>query len=194
VGTSGTLMLARGGVDRVGTEEDAIDGGYRVDTENLLIGLAERGIRASVLRLPPVVHNSLDTHGFIPMLGAAARTTGRSGYVGEGANRWPAGHTLAVARLDRLALEDAPAGSRLHAVGDDGIPLREIAEAIARNLGVPTASIPGEDVAAHFGAAGLVVALDDPTSSARTRELLGWEPSHPGLLADLDAGHYFAAV
>ena len=194
VGTSGTLMLTLGGLDRVGTEDDTIGGGYRVDTENFVVGLSERGIRSSVLRLPPVVHSSLDKHGFIPMLIGVARSTGRSGYVEDGFNRWPAAHTLDVARLYRLALEGAPAGSRLHAVGDDGIPLREIAESIGRNLGLPTASIAGDEVEAHFGFAAFVVALDNPTSSTRTRKLLSWEPMHPGLLADLDEGHYFSAA
>ena len=194
VGTSGTLMLTLGGLDRVGTEDDAIDGGYRVDTENFVIALADRDIRSSVLRLPPVVHSSLDKHGFIPMLTGVARATGRSGYVEDGANRWPAAHTLDVARLYRLALEGAPAGSRLHAVDDQGIPLLQIAEAIGRNLGVPSASIPTDEVQSHFGFAAFVVGLDNPTTSARTRALLDWKPTHPGLLADLDEGHYFAAA
>ena len=194
VGTSGTLMLTLGGLDRVGTEDDAIDGGYRVDTENFVIALAHRGIRSSVLRLPPVVHSSLDKHGFIPMLIGVARATGRSGYVEDGANRWPAAHTLDVARLYRLALEGAPAGSRLHAVGDEGVPLLQIAEAIGRNLSVPSASIPSDEVRSHFGFAAVVVALDNPTTSAHTRELLDWGPTHPGLLVDLDEGHYFAAA
>lgn len=193
VGTSGTLMLALAGMDRVGSEDDAIDGGYRVGTENYVIGLAAAGIRSSVVRLPPVVHSLLDLHGFVPMLIGTARATGRSGYVGEGSNRWPAAHTLDVARLYRLALEAAPAGSRLHAVDDEGIPLRRIAEVIAAKLGVPTATIPSESVPEHFGPLAFVIALDNPTSSARTRKLLGWEPEQPGLLADLDRGHYFAA-
>jgi nucleoside-diphosphate-sugar epimerase len=160
VGTSGTLMLTLGGLDRLGTEDDTIDAGYRVDTENFVVGLADRGIRSSVLHLPPVVHSSLDKHGFIPMLIEIARAKGRSGYVAEGANRWPAGHTLDVARLYRLALERAPGGSQLHAVDDDGIPLRQIAEAIGRNLDIPTASIPTEEVEAHVGFAALFVTLD----------------------------------
>jgi nucleoside-diphosphate-sugar epimerase len=187
-------MLTLAGFDRVGTEDDTLDGGHRVDTESFVVGLADRGIRSSVLRLPPVVHSSLDKHGFIPMLIEAARATGRSGYVGDGANRWPAAHTLDVARLYRLAVERAPAGSRLHAVDDDGIPLREIAEAIGRNLEIPTASIPADAVQSHFGSAAFVVALDNPTRSTRTRELLNWEPTHPGLLADLDDVHYFATT
>jgi nucleoside-diphosphate-sugar epimerase len=193
VGTGGTLMLTLGGLDRTGTEDDTLDGGYRIDTENFVVGLADRGIRSSVLRLPPVVHSSIDQHGFVPMLIAVARATGRSGYVEDGANRWPAGHTLDVARLYRLALEGAPAGSRLHAVDDEGVPLRQIAEAIGRHLGVPTASVPTADVATHFGAAAFVVGLDNPTSSAHTRALLSWEPTQPGLLADLDE-HYFTAA
>jgi nucleoside-diphosphate-sugar epimerase len=194
VGTSGTLMLALGGLDRVGTEDDALAGGYRVDTENFIIGLADREIRSSVLRLPPVVHSSLDKHGFVPMLIATAREQGHSGYVDEGRNRWPAGHTLDVARLYRLALEGAPPGSRLHAVGDSGIAVREIAETIGRMLGLPAVSFPASQAQAQFGFLALVIALDNPTTSAHTRELVGWEPAHPSLLADLQQGHYFAAA
>jgi nucleoside-diphosphate-sugar epimerase len=194
VGTSGTLMLTLGGLDRVGTEDDTIDGGYRVDTENFVVGLADRGIRSSVVRLPPVVHSPIDKHGFVPTLIGIARATGRSGYVEEGANRWPAVHTLDAARLYRLALEGAPAGSRLHAVGDEGVPVRGIAEAISRHPGVPTASIPAEEAPAQFGFLGFAVVLDNPTSSARTRDLLVWTPAHADLLADLDDGHYFSAA
>ncbi|HUA06546.1 MAG TPA: SDR family oxidoreductase [Solirubrobacteraceae bacterium] len=194
VGTSGTAMLARLGLDRAGTEEDVIDGGYRIDAENTVIALADRGVRSSVVRLPPVVHSSLDKHGFVPTLIAGARAAGRSGYMGDGANRWPAGHTVDAARLYRLALEDAPAGSRLHAVGDDGIPLRQIAEAIARHLGVPAASIPAEEAEAQFGWLASFVAVDNPASSVHTQQLLDWKPTHPGLIADLDEGHYFATT
>jgi nucleoside-diphosphate-sugar epimerase len=187
VGTSGTLILALGGIDRAGTEDDTLEGGYRVDTENFVIGLAGRGIRSSVLRLPPVVHSPLDKHGFVPILIGIARAAGRSGYVGDGANRWPAVDTRDAARLYRLALEGAPAGTRLHPVGDEGIPFRDIAESIGRRLGVPTAGLPAE----HFGPLAFVVALDNPTSNAKTRERMGWEPEYPGLLADIDAGHNF---
>ena len=192
VGTSGTAMIARAGLGRTGTEDDVQPGGYRVDTENLTIELAAQGIRTSVLRLPPTVHSSLDTKGFVPGLIGLARAKGVSGYVGDGANRWPAVHTLDAARLYRLALEQAPAGSRLHAVDDEGVPLREIAEAIGRRLGLPTASIAPEDMADHFGWLAMLAGLDNPTSSARTRQLLDWKPEHPGLLADIDEGHYFA--
>ncbi|MFI9382000.1 SDR family oxidoreductase [Kutzneria sp. NPDC052558] len=192
VGTSGTAMLGRVDLGHTGTEDDVLPGGYRIDTENLTIELAAQGIRTSVLRLPPTVHSSLDTEGFIPGLIALARAKGVSGYVGDGANRWPAAHTLDVGRLYRLAVEHAPAGSRLHAVDDEGVPLRQIAEVIGRRLGVPTASIPAEDAAAHFGWLTMLVGIDNPTSSARTRQLLDWKPEHPGLLADLEEDHYFA--
>jgi nucleoside-diphosphate-sugar epimerase len=195
VGTSGTLMLTLGGMSgRSGTEEDVIESGPRVDAENYVIGLAERGVRSSVLRLPPIVHSSLDHHGFATVLIAVARDTGVSGYVGDGSNRWPSVHTLDAARLYRLALENAPAGSRLHAVADEGVPFRDIAEVIGRKLGVPTASVPAEEAADRFAFLGAFVGLDNPTSSRLTRRLLGWEPAHPGLLADLDQGHYFEAA
>jgi len=191
VSTSGTLLLTRLALTRPGTEEDSLDSGPRVDSENLVIAAASRGVRSSVIRLPPTVHSALDHHGFIPSLIGIARATGVAGYVGDGSNRWPAGHTLDAARLYRLAIEGAPAGSRLHAVGDEGVPFREIAEAIGRNLNVPVASIAPEDATAHFTFLGDFVQLDNPTSSEATQALLGWKPEHPGLIADLDAGHYF---
>ena len=189
VSTSGTLMVA--GLGRTATENDTRESGPRVDAENAVIALADRGVRPSVIRLPPTVHSSLDHHGFIPMLIGIARDKGVAGYVGDGANRWNAGHTLDAAHLYRLALESAPAGSRLHAVGDEGVPFREIAENIGRHLGVPAVSIVPEDAAGHFGFLGPLVALDAPVSSALTQELLSWKPTHPGLIEDLDEGHYF---
>ena len=168
-----------------------IAGGPRVDAENTVIALAARRVRSSVVRLPPTVHSSLDHHGFIPILIAIAREKGMAAYVGEGANRWPAGHTLDAAHLYRLALEAAPAGSRLHAVGDEGVPLRQISEAIGRHLNLPVVSIAPEAATAYFGFLSTPVSMDNPTSSARTRELLGWEPTHPGLIEDLEQGHYF---
>jgi nucleoside-diphosphate-sugar epimerase len=192
VSTSGTLMLTLAGITgRAGTEHDALEAGPRVDSENLVVGLAERGVRSSVVRLPPITHSTLDTHGFAPTLIGIARERGVSGYVGDGANRWPSVHTLDAARLYRLALEAAPAGSRLHAVDDEGVPFREIAGAIARNLDVPTASVAPEDAGEHFSFLGGFVGLDNLTSSAQTRSLLGWAPEHSGLIADLDEGHYF---
>jgi nucleoside-diphosphate-sugar epimerase len=189
----GTLMLAFAGITgRQGTEQDVLAAGPRVDAENAVIGLAGRGVRSSTVRLPPLVHSSLDHHGFASTLIDIARAKGVSGYVGDGANRWPAVHTLDAARLIRLALEQAPAGSLLHAVGDDGVPFREIAETIGRHLDVPVKSVPAEEAAEHFSFLGAFVALDNPTSSAHTRELLNWQPTHPGLIEDLDEGHYFA--
>jgi nucleoside-diphosphate-sugar epimerase len=189
VTTSGTLMLAMGGITgRPGTEADALEGGPRVDAENHVVGLAGEGVRSSVIRLPPTVHSDLDLHGFVPVLIGIARETGVSGYVGDGANRWPAVHTRDAARVYRLALESAPAGTRLHAVADEGVPFRAIAERIGRHLGVPAQPRPAE----HFGFLQRFAGLDGPVTSRATRELLGWEPEHPGLLADLDEGHYFA--
>jgi nucleoside-diphosphate-sugar epimerase len=189
VGTSGTLVLA--GLNRIGTEDDAIESGPRVDAENAVMALAGKGVRSSVIRLPPSVHSSLDLHGFVPMLIGIARECGVAAYVGEGTNRWPAGHTLDAARLYRLALESAPAGSRLHGNHDEGVPFRAIAEAIGRNLGIPTKSIVQEEAAGHFGFLGALVMLDNPTSSERTQTLLDWHPDHPRLIEDLDDGHYF---
>ena len=192
VGTSGTLMLLFGGVEGVGTEADAGESGPRIDAENAVIALAEQGVRSSVVRLPPTVHSSLDRTGFVPALIRFARDKGHAGFVGDGANRWPAVHTLDAAHLYRLALEGAPAGTRLHAVGDEGVPFREIAAVIGRHLDLPTESIPAEDVGAYFDYLAFFVSLDNPTSSARTQELLDWHPTRPGLLEDLDEGHYFA--
>jgi nucleoside-diphosphate-sugar epimerase len=189
VTTSGTLMLA--GLGRLSTEADVIESGPRVDAENAVIGFAANRVRSSAVRLPPTVHSSLDHHGFIPLLIAIARQKGSAAYVGDGSSRWPAVHTLDAAHLYRLALESAPAGSRLHAVGDEGVPFREIAGSIGRHLDLPVVSIRPEDAADHFGFLGALVALDNPTSSARTQQLLGWQPEHPGLIDDLDQGHYF---
>jgi nucleoside-diphosphate-sugar epimerase len=156
-----------------------------------VLALAGRGVRSSVVRLPPTVHSSLDHRGYIPALIGIARAKGRAGYAGDGSNRWPAVHTLDAARLLRLAVEAAPAGSRLHAVADEGVPFREIAAAIGRHLGVPAVSIPPEEAEGYFGFLAMFVSLDNPASSALTRELLGWQPAHPGLLDDLGQGHYF---
>jgi nucleoside-diphosphate-sugar epimerase len=192
VTTGGTLMLAFGGITgRPGTEEDVLEGGPRVDAENTVIGLAQHGVRSSIVRLPPLVHSTLDHHGFGPTLIGLAREKGVSGYVGDGANHWPAVHTLDAARAYRLALEAAPAGTRLHVVADAGVPFREIAEVIGRKLGVPTTSVAADDAFEHFSFLGPFVSLDNVVSSALTREVLGWEPTHPGLIDDLDQGHYF---
>jgi nucleoside-diphosphate-sugar epimerase len=192
VGTSGTGLVALLGLDRPATEDDVVAGGYRMDSENAIIALAERGVRASVVRLPGSVHSDLDHHGFIPMLIASARAAGRSAYVGDGANRWAACHTRDAAHLYCLALDHAPAGTRLHAIGDEGVPFRSIAETIGKELGVPTESIKADEAEAHFGWLARFATLDSPASALRTQQLLGWKPTHPGLIEDLEEGHYFA--
>jgi len=158
-----------------------------------IAGFAGRGIRSLLVAIPPVVHSTRDRTGFIPTLIRTARATGVSGYVGDGANRWPAVHTLDLGRLYRLALEQAPAGSQLIAAAEEGIAVRDIAGVIGRHLGIPAVSVPAEKATGHFGHLGTVMMLGiPPVSSVPTRQLLGWEPAHPGLLADLDQGHYFA--
>jgi nucleoside-diphosphate-sugar epimerase len=193
VTTSGTLMLLFAGITgRPGTEADTAPGGPRVEAENFVIGLAEHGVRSSVIRLPPIVHSSLDHHGFTHALIGIARRAGVSAYVEDGANRWPSVHTLDAARLYRLTLEAAPAGSRLHAVADEGIPFRDIAAAIGRGAGVPTGSIPAAEAGERFAFLGPIVGADNPASSEVTRKLLDWEPAQPGLIEDLAQGHYFS--
>ncbi|MGV9834729.1 SDR family oxidoreductase [Nocardia niigatensis] len=189
---SGTLLLASLGLNRPGLETDvAAESSPRVATENLIIGLAERGVRSSMVRLPPIVHSHLDHHGFAHVLIGIARRTGVAGYLGDGANRWPACHTLDAAELFRLAVESAPAGTRLHAVGDEGIPFREIAETIGRRLGLPAAPIEPDQAAEHFGFLSFIAGADNPTDNSLTREAMSWKPTHPGLLEDLEEGHYF---
>jgi nucleoside-diphosphate-sugar epimerase len=188
--TSGTLMLALFGQGGVGTENDTLPGGPRIDSENAVIALADRGVRSSVIRLSPLVHSNLDHHGFAHHLINTARDTGKSAYLGDGSNRWPAVHTLDAAHLYRLAVEKAPPGTRLHGVADDGVPFRDIASVIGRHLNVPVASIPAEE-AEHFGFLSMFASLDNPTSNALTQKILDWHPERPGLIEDLDAGHYF---
>ncbi|NIK71340.1 SDR family oxidoreductase [Paenibacillus sp. BK720] len=162
-----------------------------IESENVVLGLAERGVRTSIVSLAPSVHGERDK-GFVPHLIHTARTKGFAAYIGDGANRWPAVHRIDAASLFRLAVEAAPAGSRLDGVGDEGIPFRDIAAVIGRHLNVPVRSITREEAAAHFGFLGMLAGLDFPRSSAETQELLGWKPVHPGLLEDLEQGHYFS--
>jgi nucleoside-diphosphate-sugar epimerase len=189
--TSGTLLLALFAPGRLGTEHDTLPGGPRIDSENAAIALAERGVRSSVVRLSPLVHSTLDHHGFAHHLINTARDTGVSAYIGDGSNRWPALHTLDAAHLYRLALEKAPAGTRLHGVADEGVPFRDIAGVIGRHLNVPVVSISGEE-ASHFGFLSVFASLDNPTSNALTQKVLEWHPERPGLIEDLDDGHYFS--
>jgi nucleoside-diphosphate-sugar epimerase len=192
--TSGTALLALAGIEgRQGTEEDAFEGPGRIASENAAVALSERGVRSSVVRLPPTVHSSLDKHGFVPALIGIARERGAA-YLGDGANRWPAVHTLDAARLYRLALEQAEPGSRLHAVADDGVPFREIATAIGLGLDLPVRAIEPEDAPTHFDYMAPFVGIDNPTSSGLTRDRLGWQPTRPGLIADLEEGHYFEPI
>lgn len=190
--TGGTLMLAMAGISgRPGTEDDQSAGGPRVDAANYTISLAQRGVRSSVVRLAPMVHSDLDQHGFTSSLIGFARDAGVAAYTGDGSNRWPAANTHDIGVLYRLALEKAPAGSTLHGVGDTGIPRKVIAETIAGKLGVPTRSITEDEAPRYLGFLAGFAGLDNPTSNDRTRELLGWQPTHPGWIEDVQNGHYF---
>ncbi|GAA4600424.1 nucleoside-diphosphate-sugar epimerase [Actinoplanes octamycinicus] len=186
-----------------GRGEDAGSGPVAVETDGpapgvhprgansaVALALADQGVRPLVVRFAPTVHGAGD-HGFIAALVAAARQRGVSGYAEDGATRWPAVHVRDAAELIRLAIEDAPAGSVLHATAEEGVPARVIAEAIGAGLGLPVASVPADRIDEHFGWIGRLFALDAPASSAATRRLLGWKPTRPTLLDDLAAGHYF---
>ncbi|QRP47803.1 SDR family oxidoreductase [Amycolatopsis sp. FDAARGOS 1241] len=190
--SSGTPSVPAGVATEATVPEAGSPAAGRLAAEEVLVSLATRGVRGSVVRLPRSVHSDEDRHGFVPLLIETARTRGVSAYPGDGMNAWPAVHCLDAARLYRLALEHAPAGTRLHAVGDEGIPVRDLAERIGKHLGLPVESIPVERAVDHFGWLGGVFSADMPASSVATQQLLDWHPAHPGLLADLDAGHYFA--
>jgi len=192
VNTGGTLLLGILKLGRTGTEEDKSDLVLpRLSSENATIALAAQGVRSSNIRLAPTVHGSADKHGFIRSLIGIARAKGISAYVGDGSNRWPAVHQLDAAHLYRLALEDSPAGSRWHGAAEEGVPFKEIAGAIGRHLNLPIVSIKAEEAGAHFSFLSGFVGIDNPTSSALTRQRLGWEPKGPGLIADIEQGHYF---
>lgn len=186
---SGMLGLVSG---RVATEQDLPDPATnpRIASAQATLALAAQGVRSSVMRLSPSVHGEGDT-GFMATLIGIARHKGVSGFIGDGSNRWPAVHRLDAARLFRLALEQAPAGSVLHAVADEGVTIRAVAEVIGRQLGLPVISIPADAAAEHFGWLARFLAADLPASSALTQERLGWQPTHAGLIEDLEQGHYF---
>ncbi|MFE6664876.1 SDR family oxidoreductase [Streptomyces sp. NPDC057697] len=206
VGTGKPFVLASGTpveAGRVATERDgharvpldavppeAVGMVTRLATAERVLDLAARGVRSSVVRLPRTNHGEGDK-GFVASLVRTARDKGVAGYYGDGSNRWPAVHRLDSAHLFRVALETAPAGSTLHAVSDEGVSLREIADVIGRHLDVPVAAVPAEKAAEHFGWLSAVLSMDQPASSALTQELTGWRPVRPGLIEDLDQGHYF---
>jgi nucleoside-diphosphate-sugar epimerase len=193
---SGRPLVVASGVPttaerRPATEADPPSPGFpRSEASALTVDLASSGVRSSVVRLPPTVHGRGD-HGFISMIVGVARQRGVSGYTGDGSNVWPAVHCSDAAGLFRLALEGAAAGSTWHAVADEGVPTRAIAEVIARHLDVPVVSIAPDDAGEHFGWIGMVWGADIPATSAFTRERLGWQPTGPSLVQDLEAGHYF---
>lgn len=185
--TSGLAGFALG---RTMTEDDPADPNSPRGSEQEALAFTSRGVRVAVLRLPPSVHGEGD-HGFVPRLIDIAHEKGVAAYPGDGSNRWPAVHRFDAARLFRLALESAPSGARLHAIGDEGVPVRDISSAIGRHLALPVTTVPLENALDHFGWLGAFFSLDVPASSTLTRELLDWRPTHPGLLDDLEQGHYF---
>jgi nucleoside-diphosphate-sugar epimerase len=171
--------------------EDEVPGAFTRVSEQAALNLVPRGVRATVVRLAASVHDAGD-RGFVPYLIQVARAKGESAYVGEGLNRWPAVHRRDAARLFRLALEQGQAGQRYHGVADEGLALRDLAAVIGRHLNVPVVSKTPEEAAAHFGWMARFAGLDLAASSALTQQRLAWQPTHPGLLADLEQGHYFA--
>jgi nucleoside-diphosphate-sugar epimerase len=195
-GTGKPLLIASGllglsGDGGVGTERDRTEPGAhpRLATAEFTLGLADRGVRSAVVRFAPTVHGTGD-HGFIAFIAGVARQKGVSAYIEDGAHQWPAVHVLDAGRLVRLTAESAPAATIVHAVAERGVATREIAEAIGRALDLPVSSIPRDQAGEHFSWMGQFFGTGMPASSAITRELLGWEPIQPGLIADLDAGHY----
>ena len=190
--TSVTTLLTQG---RIGTEDEPPDPSspsvVRMGSEVAAVSMAEQGVRTAAVRLPPSVHGERD-HGFVPTLIDVARNKGVSAYLGDGSNRWPAVHRLDVAHLYRLALENAAAGTRVHAVADEGIPFRDIAEVIGQNLGVNVEAMSSDEAADHFGWLAMFVPIDNPMSNSLTQERLGWCPREAGLLADMSESGYFS--
>jgi nucleoside-diphosphate-sugar epimerase len=193
-GSGRPLVVAAGllgfALGRPTTEEDPADPNMPRFSEEVAVRFASRNVRVSVVRLPPTVHGE-DDHGFVPRLIEIAREKGVSAYPGDGSNRWPAVHRLDAARVFRLALEKAPAGTRLHAVAEEGLPVRDIADTIGRGLGLQLIAVPRDEAFDHFGWLGAFFAMDAAASSALTQQQFGWQPTHAGLLDDLTAGHYF---
>jgi nucleoside-diphosphate-sugar epimerase len=188
--TSGVALLAPG---RTATEEDVPprSSPFPRKSEEAAAALVESGVRASTIRLAPSVHGHGD-HGFVPILIGIARAKGVSAYIGEGQNRWPAVHRLDAARVYRLALERGAGVAHFHAVAEEGVPFKQIAEVIGRRLNIPIVSKSPAEAAEHFGWFAMFAGIDAPTSSARTRAKLDWKPEQPGLIADIDHPAYFA--
>ena len=186
--TSGTLLLQRQGP--LATEDDVSDSNFPRKSEEAALEIASRGVRVSVVRLPPSVHGDGD-HGFVPSLIAIAREKSVAAFVGDGQNRWPAVHRLDAAQLYRLALEKGSAGARYHAIADEGVPFQDIAGVIGRRLNVPVVSKSPEQAADYFTWLSRFVSVDAPASSAQTQERLGWRATRPSLIADLDRPSYF---
>ena len=186
---SGATLVTPG---RPATERDELIAAgpiaARITNMQAALAAADRGVRSCLVMLPRSVHGQGERHGFIPQLIAAARAKGVSGYIGDGTSRWPAVHVKDAASLYRLAIEQAPAGAVLNAVGDEGVPVREIAEAIGRHLNLPARSLPAAE---YQGMLVHLLSTDMPASSTITQELLGWKPTHPGLIEDIEQGHYF---
>ena len=190
--TSGTGLLKPGKIATEDIPAPPVSPSWPRDSEGTAAQAASRGAHVSVVRLPQV-HGDGDRHGFVPRLIGIARENGEAAYVGDGLNRWPAVHVLDAAHLYRLALEKGSAGANYHAVADEGVAVRDIANVIGRHLTVPVVSKSGEQAAAYFGWLANFASMDMPASSARTRKELGWRPNHPGLIPDLDQGQYFEA-
>lgn len=194
VGVNGTLAYGVANPGHTTIETDMLPSGPRINSENFIIGVAAKNVRSSVVRLAPTVHGPLDNAvGFIPTLIRVARDKGFSAYIGDGLNRWPAVHERDAAKLFRLAVESAPAGSRLHAVHDQDIAFKDIAEAIGNKLNLPIKRVTLDEAHKHFGHLAYFVSVDNPTSSQMTQELLNWEPVQLRLIDDLNKGHYFKA-
>ncbi len=186
--TSGVAFLAPG---RTATEADVpANAGFPRNPEAATAALVERGVRATTIRLAPSVHGHGD-HGFVPRVIEFAREKGVSAYIGEGLNRWPGVHRLDAARIYRLALERGAAGGPFHAIDEEGVPFKAIAEVIGRRLNIPVVSRSPEEAGEHFGWFTMFAGIDAPTSSERTRSTLGWKPEQPGLLDDIDHPAYF---
>jgi nucleoside-diphosphate-sugar epimerase len=186
--TDGFLHLT--GEKAVETDRPEVMPAFPRASQQTAFALAERGIRANVVRNPRSVHGKGETHGFVPMLAVVAREKGVSAYVGDGANLWPAVHHLDAARVYRLALERGARGEAYHAVAEEGVPYREIAEAIGRQLGLPAKSLTQEEAEAHFGALATWVANNGPASNEWTKKVLGWSPKQVGIVADIERPDY----